>query len=100
MPEADQEHGGIPLAVAVALGGFDQLLDLAFGQVFAWTKLAVRAAGRRNCPFYCCWGHQFEARFGHMDQALVLRDCPYTLKKTDSCQLTTASIVEVVLRAR
>ena len=35
MPEADQDHGAVALAMAVALGGFDQLLDLALGQVFA-----------------------------------------------------------------
>ena len=69
MPEADQDHGAVALPVAVALGGLDQLLDLALGQVFAGAKLAVRAAGRRNCPFYCCRGDQLEARFGHMDQA-------------------------------
>ena len=69
MPEADQDHGGVPLAVAVALGGLDQLLDLALGQVFAGPKLAVWAAGRRDCPFYCGWGHQLEARFCHMVQA-------------------------------
>jgi hypothetical protein len=29
MPEADQDHGGVPLPMAVALGSLDQLLDLA-----------------------------------------------------------------------
>jgi len=41
------------LAPAVALGGLDQLLDFALSEVFAWPKLTVGAAGRRNCPFYC-----------------------------------------------
>jgi hypothetical protein len=52
--------------VAVALGGLDQPPDLALGEVFARPKCAVRAAGRRNCPFYCLRGDQFEARFGHV----------------------------------
>jgi hypothetical protein len=52
MPEGQQKHRTVPLAPAVALGGVDQLLDFALGQVLAWPKLAVGAAGRPNCPFY------------------------------------------------
>jgi hypothetical protein len=50
MPEGNQDHGGIPGAVPIALGGIDQLLDLALGQVFAWSDLAVWAPDRSNCP--------------------------------------------------
>ena len=33
----------VPLAPAVALGGLDQLLDFALGEVLAWPKLTVGA---------------------------------------------------------
>jgi hypothetical protein len=46
-PGADQDHGTVSGAVAVALGGLDQLPDLALGQVFARPKFAVWATGRR-----------------------------------------------------
>jgi hypothetical protein len=36
MPEGHQKHRTVPLAPAVALGGLDQLLDFALGEVFAW----------------------------------------------------------------
>jgi hypothetical protein len=32
----DQDHGGIAVTVPVALGGFDQPLDLALGEVAAF----------------------------------------------------------------
>ena len=44
MPEGDQDHGAVALAVAIALGSLDQLLDLALGQVFAGRSSAL---GRR-----------------------------------------------------
>jgi hypothetical protein len=48
MPEGHQKHRTVSLAPAVALGGLDQLPDFALGEVFAWPKLTVGAAGRRN----------------------------------------------------
>jgi hypothetical protein len=33
VPEADQDHGAVSAAVAVALGGLDQLLDFTLGQM-------------------------------------------------------------------
>jgi hypothetical protein len=35
MPEADQDHGRIAMAVTVAPGHLDQALDLALGEVLA-----------------------------------------------------------------
>ena len=44
MPEGYQDHGAVALPPAVALGGLDQLLDLALGQVFPRSNSAL---GRR-----------------------------------------------------
>jgi hypothetical protein len=41
MPGGDQDHGGVAVAVAVALGGLDQLLDLTLGQMLSGPQLAV-----------------------------------------------------------
>ena len=49
VPEGQQDHGGVPVPVSIGLGGFDQGLDLAGGEVFARTKLCVRSPCRRNC---------------------------------------------------
>jgi hypothetical protein len=31
VPEGNQDHAGVPMAVAVTFGGVDQLLDLGLG---------------------------------------------------------------------
>ena len=49
MPEGDQDHGGVPVPVAVGLGRLDQGLDLAGGEVLPGAKLGVRTPCRRNC---------------------------------------------------
>jgi hypothetical protein len=51
MPEADLDHGGIALAIAVALGDLDQALDLVLGEVLAIAAhVPVATSAQRNCP--------------------------------------------------
>jgi hypothetical protein len=51
MPEADQDHGRIALAMAVALGRLDQSVDLKLGEVLAIAAhVAVAAPAQRDCP--------------------------------------------------
>jgi hypothetical protein len=54
MPEAD--HCGIPLAIAVALGGIDQLANFPLGEMLTRSKLGIQAAHRHNCPFFYLLG--------------------------------------------
>jgi hypothetical protein len=53
MPERQQDHGRIPVTVAVALGSLDQLHDLVAGQVLSGSQLGVWLSGwpvlRANC---------------------------------------------------
>jgi hypothetical protein len=35
VPKGHQQHGGVPVAVAVALGGVDEPLDFGFRQMLA-----------------------------------------------------------------
>ncbi len=44
VPVGHQDHGGVPVAPAVSLGGFHQPLDLGLGQVLAGAQVGV---GRR-----------------------------------------------------
>ena len=44
MPEGQQDHGRVPVTVAVGLGGLDQGVDLAWRQVLPGTKFGVRAS--------------------------------------------------------
>jgi len=53
MPEGDQDHGGVALPPAIALGCFDQLLHLALGQMLARPDVRIGPSGRNralNCP--------------------------------------------------
>ena len=44
MPEGDQDHGGVAVAVAVALGGLDQLVDFSLGQMLGQAGQQAEAA--------------------------------------------------------
>jgi hypothetical protein len=51
MPEADQDHGRIALAMAVALRRLDETLDFELSQVLAIAAhVAVAAPTERDCP--------------------------------------------------
>ena len=52
VPVGDQDHGGVAVAVAVGLGGLDQLLDLGLGQMLARAQLGIRLPQRR-LPLWC-----------------------------------------------
>jgi hypothetical protein len=63
MPIGDQHHGSVAMAVAIDPGGFDEPVDLGFGQVFARPHLAIayalgRPIGRLYCPDNGGWGDQ------------------------------------------
>jgi hypothetical protein len=50
MPERQQDDRRIALAVSVGLGGFNQSLDLGFGQVFPRPQFGIRDTPCRKCP--------------------------------------------------
>jgi hypothetical protein len=51
MPVSDKDHGGVAVAVAVALGRVHELLDLGLREVLAGAQVAIGASPRRNCLF-------------------------------------------------
>ena len=63
MPEGNQDHGRVPLAPTVGLGGLDELLNLTLGQMLTWPELSIRPPNRCNCPVLSCWRYQLETLF-------------------------------------
>jgi hypothetical protein len=56
VPEGQEDHGRIPMAVPVSAGGgFHQPLDLSFGEVLAGSIMPIWAATTRNCSLYSGW---------------------------------------------
>ena len=49
--EGDKDHGGIPVAPAIGLGGIDQPIDLGAGQVLPGPIDGVRFTSRRRQRF-------------------------------------------------
>jgi hypothetical protein len=41
MPEGEQDHGLVAMRPAIVLAGFDQLLDLTFGEVFPCSDVGI-----------------------------------------------------------
>jgi hypothetical protein len=54
MPEGHQDHRGVAVTVAIALGGFDKSFDFGRGKVFTGAKFGVRPPQRANCPINGC----------------------------------------------
>jgi hypothetical protein len=73
-----QNHGGVAVAPAVALGSLDQALDLAVCQILAGPDIAILGASRYNCSFFGGWGYQLQVRFCHDNPPHRYIDCSYT----------------------
>ena len=56
MPVGYEDHRGVPLTVAVTLGGGDQSLDLTLGKMLPGPQGLVRGSPWGNCSFYDGWG--------------------------------------------
>ena len=76
MPKGEQDHGLVAMRPAIVLAGFDQLLDLTFGEVFPCSDLGILGSGWRDFPFYSGWRYDFQGRFCHMNQC---SHCSYFL---------------------
>jgi hypothetical protein len=55
VPEGDEDHGGVPMTVPVSLGGLDQGVNLARGEVLPGAKRGIRSPRRRNCSENLSW---------------------------------------------
>ena len=84
VPKRNQDHGRVPVAVAVVLSCRNQLLDFALGQMLTRPELAVRAPYRHDCPYFFGWGDQMKVRFAHVFRLFAQVHCPHSRKNTDS----------------
>ena len=48
----DKQHRGVAVAIAIALRGGEELVDLGLGEVLTRAQLAIWSAGRPNCSIY------------------------------------------------
>ena len=48
-----EHHGGVPMAVAIGPGSFDEAVNFGVGQVFARPHLGVEHPFRRTAGTYC-----------------------------------------------
>ena len=60
VPVGRKDHGGVPVAVAVALSRLHQALDFGFRQIFAGAQFAVGEPPRRDCSVYGSWRDPLE----------------------------------------
>jgi hypothetical protein len=77
MPVSDQDHGGVAMAMAVALGGVAQALDFGVGQMLAAAVGCVGPPTRRDCSIFGAWSDQLELGFCHGFQSSLKSDCQY-----------------------
>jgi hypothetical protein len=85
MPEGEQDHRSIAVAVPISFGGLHQPLDLVGGEVLASAKLTVRTTLRRGyCSIYGGWSNQPEGSIGHGNPRSARGDCSDKAHFTDS----------------
>jgi hypothetical protein len=56
VPEGEEDHGRIAVAMPIVAGRLDQALHLPFGEIFPYAVMSVGAAATTNCPLYSTWG--------------------------------------------
>src|SRR5450759_5049163 len=93
MPVSHEDHGGVPVTVAIVLRGLDELFDLALGQVLSAAKLTVWPAPRGDCSFFGGWRDQLQVRFGHGFLPSLIGDCSYNTHFTSSVRGNFAMMV-------
>src|ERR1035437_2171075 len=93
MPVSHEDHGGVPVTVAIVLRGLDQLFNLSLGQVLSAAQLAVRLPPRGNCSFFGGWRDQLQVRFGHGFRLLAIFNCSYNTHFTSSVRGNLAMMV-------
>ena len=86
MAKGQQDHGLIPVGAAIALAAIDQLLDLALGEVFPCSDLAVFQPARSDFPYFGRWGHYSEGWFCDGLSCSRCNDFPYLNPRAEVCK--------------
>ena len=75
MPVAHQDHGGVPVAPPIALGGSQQAFHFGLGQILAGAQVGVRRTFGGDCSICGGWRDQLEVRLGHVVCPSGADDC-------------------------
>src|SRR6516225_5318396 len=70
VPVGEQDHGRIPMAMAVAAGSLHEPFDLTLGQVLTLAVMRVGKATAANCSLYRGWWLGLVGRI-HRDNSAV-----------------------------
>jgi len=71
MPEGKQDHGRVPVAMAVVPGSLHKPFDLTLRQVLTLAVMGVGQAASANCSLYRAWCLGLMCRI-HWGKTLVL----------------------------
>src|SRR5271170_5224088 len=63
MPEGQQDHGGVPLTMAIVASRLHQALDFALGEVFAGSIIGVPQPASCHCSVLDGWSAGFRRPF-------------------------------------
>jgi hypothetical protein len=67
VPEGDQDHGGVTVAMAIPAGHLHKALDLGCGEILASAIVSIWQTTARDCSLYGAWCR----RVGCQDGAAV-----------------------------
>src|SRR5260370_42542316 len=86
MAVGHQDHGGVPVGPAVALGSREQSFNFSLGQVLTGPKVGIGGPLGSNCSIFSVRGDQAEVRFGHGFRSFSAVNCSYNDPITNSMQ--------------
>src|SRR6516165_10720126 len=77
MPEGKQDHGRVPVAMAVAAGSLHEPFDLTLGQVLTLAVMRVGKATAANCSLYRGWWPGLIARIHRDNYPVSMTSCSH-----------------------
>src|SRR5262245_20145791 len=63
------------MPLPVALRGFDELLDLVLGEVFACPVFGIGSPSSENCLFFAGWHYQPQCWISHVNSPVLVVLC-------------------------
>src|SRR5215472_13048382 len=85
-PSTTPDHGLIPVRPTGVFTPLDQLFDLAFGEVFPCSDVAVFGSTWSHFPYFGPWGHHSEGCFCHRLSCFRCNDFPYLNPRAEVCK--------------
>src|SRR6516162_7557374 len=101
MPESKQDHGRVPVAMAVAAGSLHEPFDLTLGQVLTLAVMRVGKATAANCSLYRGWWLGLMGRIHWDNSPVSMALCSHntSFENNTSTSWSIAEIFSPLLRA-